>query len=63
MLILQHSDRRCMERKMKRRRFLSMILFGCLSMLLGTRIHATLKDDRTLRKAMFWKKQGKDITP
>ncbi len=62
MLILQHFDRRRMERKMKRRRFLSMILFGCLSLLLGTHAHATLKDDRTLRKAMFWKKRGKDIT-
>lgn len=56
MLILQHFDRRRMERKMKRRRFLSMILFGCLSLILGTHVHATPKDDRTLRKAMFWKK-------
>jgi hypothetical protein len=45
-----------MERKMKRRRFLRMILLGWLSLLLGTDAHATLKDDRTLRKAMFWQK-------
>jgi hypothetical protein len=51
-----------MERKMKRRRFLRMVLFGWLSLFLARHAHASLKDDRTLRKAMFWRKSGKDIT-
>ena len=58
MLVLQHFDRRRMERKMKRRRFLRTLLFGWLSLLLGTHARAARKDDRTLREAMFWKKAG-----
>ena len=58
MLVLQLSDRRRMERKMKRRRFLRTLLFGCLSLLLGTHARAARKVDSTLMEAMFWKKAG-----